>query len=81
MQNNFDNLDKSKLLNLLKNSAGKDGEKIANAVNTGDINSVLGALKDSDREKINNLLNNKEKMQEMLSSKAMSDILKNFKKY
>lgn len=60
MNNNFDKIDK----------------KTLDAARRGDTNAVLGNLNDSDRKKIEEVLADKDKLKEILSSDAAKNLMK-----
>ena len=60
MNNNFDQIDK----------------KTLDAARRGDTNAVLGNLNDSDRKKIEEVLADKDKLKEILSSDAAKNLMK-----
>lgn len=80
MNNNFNNLSKEKLLKALSNDGGIDLDKISSAINSGDVNGVLNSLNEGDAKKLQGLLENKEALNQLLTSDKFSNMLKQFMK-
>lgn len=60
MNNNFDKLDK----------------KTIDAARRGDTNAVMSGLSDADRQKVNEVLADKDKLKQILSSDAAQQLIK-----
>ena len=74
------NIDKDKLLNeLAKASGGKmDMEKIKKAAENEDVSSLVSALPENDKNKIMNILNDKDSLKALLKNPQVNDIINSF---
>ncbi|MBQ3817122.1 MAG: hypothetical protein II802_02475 [Clostridia bacterium] len=75
-------IDKNKLFEAVEGSTGGkiDKNKINKAINSGDISQLLGALPESDRQKINNAISDKNALKKALGSAEAKQILNAFLK-
>lgn len=76
MNNNFGGIDKGKLMNML---SGSGNQKLADALKTGNLDSVLAAMNPNDAEKVKKVLGNNAAMQKILSSPEAAEIMKKLK--
>ena len=74
------NIDKDKLLNeLARASGGKmDMEKIKKAAENEDISSLVSVLPENDKNKIMNILNDKDSLKALLKNPQVNDIINSF---
>ena len=61
--------------NILKNGNGKINKDAINKAKNGDTSSLLNSLSPEDRKKVNDALNDKEKLKQILSSDAAKKLL------
>lgn len=74
MNNNPDFLD-----SLTKNTEGKiDKHAIKNAIKSGDSSQILNKLSDQDKNKINQILNDKKAMENILKNPLARELMKRF---
>ncbi len=67
--------------NILKNSNGKiNPNEIKKAVKSGDASSLVNNLSSDDKQKLNNLLSDKQALAELLKSPKAQAIMKMFDK-
>lgn len=66
--------DKNKMIDALK-QAGADGQRAANAVQSGKLDSLLGSLSNEESQKIQAILNDKQATQMILNSPQGRKIL------
>ena len=60
---------------ILKNGNGKINRDAINKAKNGDTSSLLNSLSPEDRKKVNDALNDKEKLKQILSSDAAKKLL------
>ncbi|MBQ9355410.1 MAG: hypothetical protein IJT84_07005 [Clostridia bacterium] len=60
---------------ILKNGNGKINKDAINKAKNGDTSSLLNSLSPEDRKKVNDALNDKEKLKQILSSDAAKKLL------
>ena len=74
------NIDKDKILNeLARASGGKmDMEKIKKAAENEDISSLVSVLPENDKNKIMNILNDKDSLKALLKNPQVNDIINSF---
>lgn len=69
------------LFNILKNSGGKiDQNDINKAVKSGDASSLINNLSNEDKQKLNQILSDKQALAEVLKSPKAQAIMKMFNK-
>lgn len=69
----------NKLDNLIKQSGGKiDRKVLENAQKSGDVSALVDNLSTEDKQKLNNLLNDKEQLSKVLKSPQAQMLLKLF---
>ena len=81
--NNFSNIDKAKLqamLNAAASGSGIDVNKLSGAVNSGNLDSVLGTLGTAKASEMKKLLNNKQALQELLNSPEAQNLINQLSK-
>lgn len=75
------NNNNSELEKVLKQSGGKiDRETLEKAKQTGDASALVNSLPTADKQKLNSILNDKEKLAEVLKSPQAQMLLKLFGK-
>ena len=74
------NIDKDKILSeIAKASGGKmDMEKIKKAAENEDVSSLVSALPENDKNKIMNILNDKESLNALLKNPQVNNIINSF---
>jgi len=83
MNNNFDNIDKSKLKEAIGSAAknsGVDPDLIGKAIESGRADNILSALNSAQAAKLKTLLEDKESLNKILSSPAAAKLIKEFTK-
>ena len=60
---------------ILKNGNGKISKDMINKAKNGDTSSLLSSLSPEDRKKVNDALNDKERLKQILSSDAAKKLL------
>lgn len=78
MNNNTNN--QKMIDNIISSSNGKVSREAVSSAMKGDASALLKGLGNEDRKKLDELLNNKEKAKEVLSSDAAKKLLKLFLK-
>lgn len=71
-------LDKEKLLANIKEALGDS--RVNNAIKTGNKEKILNSLPDDTKQNLNTILNDSEKMKQLLNSKEAKDIIAKFLK-
>lgn len=61
-------IDKEKLLKAIRLAVGGDQQKVSSAIESGNMEEILGTLNPSDAAKIKQVLQNKEAAKRLLSS-------------
>ena len=75
MNNNFDGINKEKLINsVIANSGGKIDKSSISAAQNGDFSGILSALSESDRSKLESALKG-DNLKKMLSSEDAKAII------
>ncbi len=70
---------KSAIDQILKSSSGKiDREALEKATASGDATNLVNSLSDKDKEKLNNILSDKEQLEKVLKSPQAQMLLKMF---
>ncbi len=65
--------------NMVKSSGGKiDRETLEKAAASGDATNLVNSLSDKDKEKLNNILSDKEQLEKVLKSPQAQMLLKMF---
>ena len=80
---NFSNIDKSKLqqmLNAVAKQKGLDTSKLSSAMNSGNLNSVLSSLGGANTNEIKNLLNNRQALNNILNSPEAQKLMRELSK-
>ncbi len=72
-------IDKEKLLSAIKSSFN-NSEDIKDAVKKNNVDSIISKLDKNDAEKVNSILKDKAKLQELLSSNEAKAFIKEFLK-
>ncbi len=73
------NNNKSDIENIIKNSGGKiDRDTLEKATKSGDASALVNNLSAEDKEKLNNILNDKEQLAQVLKSPQAQMLLKLF---
>lgn len=81
--NNFSNIDKAKLqqmLNAVASQKGLDANKLSSAMNSGNLNSVLSSLGGANSKEIKNILNNKQALDSILNSPEAQKLMRELSK-
>lgn len=73
------NIDKNKLFESLSNGGNISKSAINNAKN-GNLDLLINALPENERQKLKNALNNKQLAQKILNSKEAQQIMRSLKK-
>ncbi len=60
----------------MNNDFGKIDKKIVDAARRGDTDAVMSKLSDADRKKVNEVLADKERLKQILSSDAAKNLIK-----
>lgn len=68
------------LINMLSQKLGTSPETLKKAIQEKDMSKAIKNLSEKDKETLRTILNNKEIMQKLMSSKEAGEIKKNIKK-
>lgn len=80
---NFSNIDKQKLQQMLNSAAAKqgmNGDKLSSAVSGGDLNALMGSLNQSQAQNLQKVLNDKKALEALLNSPAAKKLFGNLSK-
>lgn len=78
--NDFNNLNREKLMGALKNSnSGVNTDKLSAALQSGKLDKVLGSLNKSQSDKLQSILADEAELKRILNSPQAAALLKKFK--
>ena len=80
MNKNENNLSSKLLMKMAKSKLNKTDEEIKNDLANNNIDSLLTNVKENDKEKIKNILNDPEKIKKIVSSNEFKQLFDSFKK-
>ena len=80
---NFSNIDKTKLqavLNAAASGSGIDVNKLSGAINSGNLDSIIGTLGADKASEMKKLLSNKQALQKLLNSREAQNLINELSK-